>query len=75
VSTCVDCQDDQAVARQRCDTCYRRARRSGVIGSLWRPVSDAEVQRMRQLRSRGLSLAAVADVVGRGVSTVYRHTA
>jgi len=37
-------------------------------------VTEAEVQLMQCLRDQGLSLAAVADVVGRGDATVHRHT-
>jgi len=74
VTGCIDC-GDRAVARHRCDTCYQRARRTGEIAVILHRVTADEVQAMRRLRAQGMSMAAVADEVGRGVATVHRHTA
>ena len=74
VSSCIDCGEAWVHARDRCDTCYRRAIRSGEIVVMLKRVTEAEVQLMQCLRDQGLSLAAVADVVGRGDATVHRHT-
>lgn len=77
MSECISCGDDWTVARGLCDTCYRRARRKGLIQPIRvsRPVTVAEVELMRALRAQGLTIAAVAEAVGRGVATVHRHTA
>ena len=71
---CIDCGEAWVHARDRCDTCYRRARRSGEIVVMLKRVTEAEAELMQCLRDQGLSLSAIAEVVGRGDATVYRHT-
>ena len=73
MTACIDCEDDWVVVRGRCDTCYRIARREGVIVRLWCRVDEQEHARMVELQSRGMSLNGIAREIGRGVSTVHRH--
>ena len=69
---CVDC-GDYAEARERCQTCYQRARRTGVITVIHARVSSEEALMMQCLKDQGLSLNAIARTIGRGVATVHRH--
>ena len=70
---CIDCGDDQVVVRGRCDTCYRRARRMGVLDVITKRITQSEVDEMRRLKTQGLSLSAIGRSVGRSVASVHRH--
>ena len=70
---CVDCGDEHAPARDRCDTCYRRALRTGEICRVLARVTNEEAATMRRMAAAGLSLGEVAHAVGRGWGTVRRH--
>ena len=70
---CIDCGDDWVVVRGRCDTCYRRARRLGVINVITERITPSEVDEMRRLKAQGLSLNAIGRSVGRSVASVHRH--
>ena len=73
MGSCIDCGDDWIHARGRCDTCYRVARREGVIDKLWDRVDEQEHARMVELQSQGMSLNGIARELGRAVATVHRH--
>jgi len=73
ISGCIDCGDDWVVVRGRCDTCYRRARRMGVIHVITKRITPSEVDEMRRLKRQGLSLSAIGRSVRRSVASVHRH--
>jgi hypothetical protein len=73
ISGCIDCGDDWVVVRGRCDTCYRRARRMGVIDVIIKRITPSEVDEMRRLKTQGLSMDAIGRSVGRSVTSVQRH--
>lgn len=70
---CKDCGDPWTHARGRCSTCYARAIRTGEITRLYTKVSADEALLIRCLRDQGLSLAKIAEAVGRASATVCRH--
>ena len=70
---CIDCGDEWVVVRGRCDTCYRRARRMGVIDVIIKRITPSEVDEMRRLKTQGLSMDAIGRSVGRSVTSVQRH--
>jgi DNA-binding NarL/FixJ family response regulator len=71
---CWECKGREAEGATLCECCKAEALAEGRHSARVRRTTRAERELMQALRAQGLTCRAVADVVGRSLQTVQRHT-
>lgn len=71
---CWECKGRRAEGSTLCAPCKDVAVAEGRYSARVKRTTRAERELMQALRAQGLTCRAVADVVGRSLQTVQRHT-